>query len=273
LRQTKTSIKAVTFDLWETLLFEKDGWNQRRTNARCQNLAQTLSRLGVRIPAEQFVFAFKEMTSWLENIWEDNREVTNYDQVQFIIKTASKNRVSLKQKWINQLSLAYISAIFDVPPILNPDASKVLQLLRDQNKRVGIICNTGITPGFGLRKVLTDMQVADYFDLMLFSDEVGVRKPNVEIFKIAAQKLHTEPHNIVHVGDNIKSDVWGAQNAGFRAILLETTTGRDRTAETDPTSLVSISRKMGSLKKEQIIPDKTVTSLAATIKAIQELEA
>jgi putative hydrolase of the HAD superfamily len=149
----------------------------------------------------------------------------------------------------------------------------VLQLLEDQNKLIGIVCNTGLTPGIGLRKFLAKEGVGDYFDLMLFSDEAGVRKPNPEIFQIAARKLQVKPCNIVHVGDNLKSDVWGAQNAGFKAIFLATTEGRDRIAESDPMSLVSISRKMGDLKKEHLIPDRTVTSLAATIKAIQELEA
>jgi putative hydrolase of the HAD superfamily len=117
------------------------------------------------------------------------------------------------------------------------------------------------------------MGIADYFDLMLFSDEVGIRKPNLKIFQIATQKLQTKPCSIVHVGDNLKSDVWGAKEAGFKAILLTTTAGRDRIAESDPTSLVSISRRLGDLKKETVIPDKTVTRLIDTVKAIQELEA
>jgi putative hydrolase of the HAD superfamily len=273
LRPSKNSVKAVTFDLWETLLFEKDGWNQKRTNARCQNLAKALDKLAIKIPAEQLAPAFKKMTPWLENVWDNNQEVTHYEQIEFIIKTASKGAISLKQESVNQLSSAYTSAIFDVPPILNKDVHEVVQLLKNQNKRMGIICNTGLTPGFGLRKFLANKGIADYFDLMLFSDEEGVRKPNPEIFRKAAQKLQTKPHDIVHVGDNLKSDVWGAQNAGFKAILLATTAGRDRIAESDPASLVAISRKMGDLKKEQIAPDKTVTSLADTVKAIQELEA
>lgn len=273
MQKDKTSVRAVTFDLWETLLFEKDGWNQRRMNARCQNLAQALGKLGKRIPIEQFASAFNQMTPWLESIWENNREVTHLDQIQFIIKTASDGAINLKKEWTSQLSSAYISAIFEVPPILNPHTQKVLQLLEDQNKLIGIVCNTGLTPGIGLRKFLAKEGVGDYFDLMLFSDEAGVRKPNPEIFQIAARKLQVKPCNIVHVGDNLKSDVWGAQNAGFKAIFLATTEGRDRIAESDPMSLVSISRKMGDLKKEHLIPDRTVTSLAATIKAIQELEA
>ncbi|NWF86731.1 HAD-IA family hydrolase [Candidatus Bathyarchaeota archaeon] len=268
----KNNIKAVTFDLWETLLLEKNGWNQKRMNIRCQKLAQALNKLGTKIQAKQLAFAFKEMTTWLETIWDNNNEVTHIDQIQFIIQTTSKGALNLKKEWINQLSTAYVSAIFEIPPVINPDTHKVLQWLKNQNKRIGIICNTGLTPGIGIRKFLAQEGIANYFDATVFSDEVGIRKPNPKIFQIAAQKLQTKPNNIVHVGDNLKSDIWGAQNAGFKTIFLATETGRDRIAESDPKSLVAISRKLGNLKKEEIVPDKMITSLAATITAIQELE-
>jgi putative hydrolase of the HAD superfamily len=268
----KPSIKAVTFDLWETLLFEKNGWNSRRTNARCESIAQTLDKLGVKIPVEHLALAFKKMTSWLEGVWEMNNEVTHLDQIRFIIKTASKGSITIKEEWIDDLSSAYVSPFFKVTPYLNPDASKVLQWLEDRNKLMGLMCNTGLTPGFGLRKFLAREGLAEYFDLMLFSDEVGIRKPNSKMFQIAAQRLKVKPCEIVHIGDNLKSDVWGARNAGFKAIYLSTEVGRDRIAESDPTSLISISRKINTLSKDHIVPDKTIRSLAMAIKAIQELD-
>jgi hypothetical protein len=70
----------------------------------------------------------------------------------------------------------------------------------------------------------------------------------------------------------LKSDVWGAKNAGFKAIYLSTEVGRDRIAESDPASLVSISRKGNNLSEDQIVPDKTIRSLGMAIKAIQELD-
>jgi putative hydrolase of the HAD superfamily len=267
----KPSIKAVTFDLWETLLFEKNGWNLRRTNARCESVAQTLSKFGVKISVERLALAFKKMASWLESVWRMNNEVTHLDQIRFIIRTASEGSITIKEEWIDDLSSAYVSPFFKVTPYLNPDASKVLQWLEDRNKLIGLMCNTGLTPGFGLRRFLAREDLAEYFDLMLFSDEVGIRKPNPKMFQIATQRLKVKPYEIVHIGDNLKSDVWGAKNAGFKAIYLSTEVGRDRIAESDPTSLVSISRKINNLSKDQIVPDKTIRSLAMVIKAIQEL--
>jgi len=268
----KSGIKLVTFDLWETLLLEKDGWNLRRTDARSSNLVQVLDKFGVRVSAEQIASAFEELTSWLVGIWDMNKDVTHLDQIRFIIKALSKDSITIKEEWIDKLSSAYVSAFFDVPPYLNPDAVRVLQWLKDQKKLIGVICNVGLTPGFGLRRFLAREGVAKYFDLTLFSDEVGIRKPNCKIFQTAAQKLQVKPHESVHIGDNLKNDIWGAKNAGFKAIYLSTDVGRDRIAEADPTSLVSVSRKLGNLRKDQIVPDKIITSLSMAIKAIEELE-
>jgi putative hydrolase of the HAD superfamily len=265
-------IKAVTFDLWETLLLERNGWNLRRTNARCRSLAQALDKFGVRISVKQLELAFKKMASWLAKIWDIDDEVTHLDQIRFIIRTASEGSITPKEEWIEDLSSAYVSAIFEAPPYLNPDTLGILQWLKSKNKSIGLICNTGLTPGFGLRDFLIREDMATYFDLMLFSDEVGIRKPNPRIFQMAAEKLQVRPYEVVHVGDNLKSDVWGAKNAGFKAIHLMVESGRDRIAESDPTSLVSISRKLGKLRKDQIVPDKTITSITSVIKAVEELE-
>jgi len=272
LSSVKPKIRAVTFDLWETLLLERNGWNLRRTNARCKSLARALNELGIEISAEQFAFAFKKMALWLASFWDTNKDVTHLDQVRFIIKTASRGAIVIKEEWIDQLSSAYVSAFFEVPPYLNPDADKVLHALKDRNKLIGLVCNIGLTPGFGLRKFLAKEGLANYFDLMLFSDEVGIRKPNPRMFQISAQELQAKPYEIVHIGDNLKSDVWGAKNAGFKAIYLSTDIGRDRIAESDPSSLVSISRRLDYLKEGRIVPDKTITSLGMAIEAIQELE-
>ena len=155
----------------------------------------------------------------------------------------------MKEEWVNELSSAYVSPLFEVPPYLNPDVRRVLHWLKNRNKLIGLICNTGRTPGFGIRRFLEKESVAEYFDLMLFSDEVGIRKPNPRIFQIAAKKLKAKPYEVVHVGDNLKSDVWGAKKAGLKAIYYSTEVGRDKIAESDPTSLVAQSRKLGNLKK------------------------
>jgi len=263
----------VTFDVWQTLLLERNGWSLRRRNARCESLARVLGEFGLEISAEQMALAFKKLDSWLVSVWDDNREVTHLDQIRFLVRAASEGSVIVEEEWVDQLSSAYVSAIFEVPPYMNLDAYRVLQWLKNHNKLVGLICNVGLTPGFGLRNVLAKEGIAKYFDLMIFSDEVDLRKPDPRIFRKAANELQLKPYKIVHVGDNLRSDIWGAKNAGFKAVYLSTEVGRDRIAESDPKSLISISRKLSNSNKDQIVPDKTIPSLAMAIEAIKELEA
>lgn len=63
---------------------------------------------------------------------------------------------------------------------------------------------------FGLQK---------YFDNIIISSEVGLKKPAKEIFDIALRKYdNIMPNNALYIGDNYETDVSGAINAGWNAI-------------------------------------------------------
>lgn len=178
----------------------------------------------------------------------------------------------LSQEWFDRLSAAYVTPLFEVPPYLNPHTYDVLQQLKARGKLVGLICNTGLSPGSALRRFLSESGVVEYFDLLVFSDEVGVRKPDPQIFQFVTARLGVKSSECAHIGDNLKSDVYGAKNAGFKAIFFSSMIGRDSVAESNPDSLVSISRNLGELEKNQLIPDKTVNSLDKVLEAIKEIE-
>jgi HAD superfamily hydrolase (TIGR01549 family) len=61
-----------------------------------------------------------------------------------------------------------------------------------------------------------------FFDssVVVFSDDVGVMKPDVRIFEHALQKLGATAETAVYLGDKITRDVRGANAAGIRSILL-----------------------------------------------------
>jgi len=273
LNRQKLEVKAVTFDLWETLLFEEDGSDLERRAIRCNRLTQLLNRFGLAVSVEEVEAALKETVSAMMKIWDKNRDVPHLDVIRIFFKYASRGRLSLKSEWLNELSKAYVSPLFEVPPYLNPDADEVLEWLMKEKKQAGIICNTGMTPGAELRRFLSQAGVAKYFRVMVFSNEVGVRKPDRRIFSLTARALNAKRREIVHVGDNLKTDVWGAKSAGFWAVHLSGTEGRDKIAESDPESLVSLSRNLGSLPIEQVQPDKTIPSLSMFKQTIEELEA
>lgn len=79
------------------------------------------------------------------------------------------------------------------------------------NYQLAIISN-GV--GAAQRKRLAAGEIAHLFDSIIVSDEVGVRKPNKEIFEFALQELKLNSGEVLFIGDSLHDDYEGAQNSG-----------------------------------------------------------
>jgi len=100
-----------------------------------------------------------------------------------------------------------------------PEVADTLRRLRARGLRLAVVSNfDGRLPG-----VLAGLEVAPLVDAVLYSTAVGVAKPAARIFDAAARALAASRHEIVHVGDEIDTDVTGALAAGFRAVLVDRT--------------------------------------------------
>jgi putative hydrolase of the HAD superfamily len=93
-----------------------------------------------------------------------------------------------------------------------------LAFLSDAGLRLGVICDTGLTPGRVVRRLLSDAGLLTYFDVCVFSDEVGVPKPAPRIFHTALDALATDASQTAHVGDLLRTDVAGARAVGMTSI-------------------------------------------------------
>lgn len=269
---SRQGVTAVTFDLWETLLFEKDGASSLRSRCRCENLTQAFREFGMDVPVERVASALDKTISSLLPVWDANKDVSHLEQIHLLLRYATDGSTVSDNDVIGKLSSAYISPVFEIRPYLNPDAVGVLRCLKDQGKFLGLICNTGLTPGFGLRRLLAENGVVEYFDMMIFSDEVGIRKPDPRIFHLFTDRFKVRRTEVVHVGDNLKSDVLGAMNAGLKAIWFVGKEGKDETAESDPRSLISLSRNLGTLGEDQTNSHWEIASLGELTKIVEGLE-
>ena len=116
------------------------------------------------------------------------------------------------------LSEAFYKATFGVnswKPY--PDAKPLLDDLGKRDFVVGMVSNATDL----LRRVLDNLGFANYFDVLVISDEVGVRKPAPEIFWIACRQAGVPPNRCLYIGDKFAVDIVGAKNAGLNAILLD----------------------------------------------------
>ncbi|MBW4440463.1 MAG: HAD family hydrolase [Plectolyngbya sp. WJT66-NPBG17] len=103
------------------------------------------------------------------------------------------------------------------PWMIYPDTIPTLQKLRSLNIPLGVLSNFDSR----LYKVLRALDLADFFDSVTISTEVGVAKPDPKIFAIALAKHQCEPANAWHVGDSLQEDYQAAISAGLRGVLLD----------------------------------------------------
>ncbi len=98
-----------------------------------------------------------------------------------------------------------------------PETREVLAGLRRRDLKLGLISNATDLA----RRVMARLDLEGYFDFVVISEEVGVRKPSKEIFDIAMEKAGTLPSRAIYIGDKLAVDVVGATQAGLNAVLVD----------------------------------------------------
>ncbi len=101
-----------------------------------------------------------------------------------------------------------------------PNGRQVIDTLHKRGYRLGIISNL-ITSG-EVPNWLEESGLGRYFDPVILSCVCGLRKPGVEIFRLAAQQADLPEEQIAFVGDNINRDILGSKAAGYGVNVLFT---------------------------------------------------
>lgn len=119
------------------------------------------------------------------------------------------------------LSVDVIEARYWATSVVNDSAFELIKELRRTGLyKIGLLSNIG-------RGWVDDFMSVDargaLFDGEVLSSEVGIVKPAVEIYEIAARRLNVEPYECIMI-DDILQNVDGAERAGMKGVLFETTT-------------------------------------------------
>ncbi|HEV8630992.1 MAG TPA: HAD-IA family hydrolase [Thermoanaerobaculia bacterium] len=96
------------------------------------------------------------------------------------------------------------------------DARATLPRLRAAGLRLAVASNfDGRLP-----RLLADAGLGDFFDTIVFSEEVGVEKPHPALFEELLERLALPAGRVVHVGDSRRDDVEGARAVSLQALWL-----------------------------------------------------
>ncbi len=247
-------ITAVTFDLWQTLLLDDRDVGLARTMVRIEGARAALARFGEDYGLEHIQEAYWACYRRCSSIRKRHMDVSFREQVDIFIDYISPGLVRrLDQETIDEIAGIYADSFLVRPPSPHPDALNVLTGLKDIGLSLGLISNTGMTPGTTFRRFLENEGMLAHFDALTFSDEVLISKPSSEIFLMTLRAMSAAPEQTVHVGDHVVNDVVGAKRCGLKTVWIEGFYERDDPQDPDSE------------------PDATVADLGQVVQAIARL--
>lgn len=115
-----------------------------------------------------------------------------------------------------------------LPHVYSDETHIILDKIKQHQKStIGILSNTGFIEGKTLRKILPELNLSQYFDFQLYSDETGLSKPNKAFFELMINTTllkHVDDslplNEILHIGDNPISDIDGGLAVGINVFQI-----------------------------------------------------
>lgn len=210
LRSGMMAIKAVGFDLFGTLVEAEADW---RTGVL--SMCRHLRGCGYAFSDDAFVSNYQAVVAEYRRIrYEELREVNNGVWVADTLR-----RMGLEAQPSSPHIISAVERYFDAWKItVAPDAPGVLERLRG---RFTLALVSNFTDGSFLRRLLGRLGIGAYFDHIIDSDSVGWRKPHPAIFQRFLELSGARAEEAVFIGDDLDSDIKGAQGVGIRAVLLD----------------------------------------------------
>ena len=227
-------VTTVFFDLDDTLLWDKKSI-QMAFRATCQTVKQLdpeVFEQAVRAEATKLyqsypTYPFTQMIGInpFEGLWGTfNDTGEDFEQMHQLMPDYQVNA------WTNGLKACGI-----IDPMLGETLAKqfvserkkhpytyeetfdVLDQLKDDYQ---LLLLTNGAPSLQNTKLKITPEIAEYFKHIVISGDFGRGKPDPKIFEFALEKANTPPDNVVMIGDNLMTDILGANRTGIKNIWI-----------------------------------------------------
>ena len=192
--------KAVIFDLFGTLVdnFSLSGY---------QSVLAEMARV-VEAPPSEF------QRLWLDSYQERNTGAhpTPQYSIKYICKRLNIETTDAQVEKAANIRLEY--TLKSLQP--RPDSIATIKQLQAQGYKTGLISDcTGDIP-----MVWEKTQFASIFDVTVFSCEVGTKKPDPRIYRIATDDMGIKPQDCLYIGDGGSGELTGAREIGMHSVLV-----------------------------------------------------
>jgi HAD superfamily hydrolase (TIGR01662 family) len=212
---TTRPFQVVLFDLGSTLIYFDAKWPEVVPAANRQ-MVETLLDLGYRLDGDRFCADFER--SMQDYYVQRETEFIEYT-TDFILHTLlEENGYRDPPPEHTRLALDSLYKITQTHWKVEAEARPVIQELHACGYRLGLISNAGDAKD--ALSLFDKTRLRQFFEVVIISAEVGVRKPAPRIFELALKQLEVPANQAVMVGDTLGADILGARNAGMSSIWI-----------------------------------------------------
>jgi len=251
-------LKVIAFDLWETLITDTPEVSRAQERLRLARLESILLAHNHTAEVAQIERAYRSLWKRCHELyWSADRDIPCRRQIEVFLEELGIDWKALEVTTLDELEHAYATAAVEIPPAVVPSAREVLAEVRKRGLRTGLISNTGRTPGYALREILDELEIAPMLDAMVFSNEHGACKPHQSIFEQLRSTLGVAYDEILFVGDNLYADILGAKRCGMHAVHF-----------VPPVRGTAVAPVM---QHERVVADGTITNLRDLLGVIEGL--
>jgi putative hydrolase of the HAD superfamily len=207
-------LEAITFDCWNTLIQERDAVAVRERRLEALGRAARAAGHGADDATVRAVYAAvweEHNRLWRERIPSGAPEMARWALLDLGIESRAR---------VGELVQAWHAAGVEDGATMLPGARDTLARAVRRGLRRALVCDTGMNSGRVVRRLLERHGLIEGLEVLVFSDEAGVPKPDPRVFRLALDPLGVLPARALHVGDLRRTDVAGARGLGMKSIRI-----------------------------------------------------
>ena len=206
----------ISIDFWNTLVEAETGGEVRR-NVRIQAVREVAGKYNDDISTEEYDQAKRTASDKFHRIWlNDHRTPQTIVLVKSILDHLD---IPANEKEQAYLVDAFEESLWEGPPQLASGARQIIPKLAVRHP-LTLISDTMYSPGRVLRTYLDQLGLKQYFQGFVFSNEIGVSKPDPKAYHEALSATDSTFEQSWHIGDRMDTDITGAKQVGMGAILF-----------------------------------------------------
>lgn len=202
------------FDLYGTLVDIKTNEGKEEL---WEKMALFYSFYGAMYDPMELRQKYEKYTAKLVEVTGDPDEV-EIDLEDVFYQLFKKKGAKLKKKAVREAARTFRLLSLEKLEVY-PYVEKVLKKLKDEKKKIYLLTNA---QACFTRNELKALGLAEMFDGIYISSEMGVKKPNKRAYKAIVNDNSLNKKKTLMVGNDYSTDIEGANRIGIDSVLVKT---------------------------------------------------